>query len=542
MMTNNNNDNNQFNAGHILLRHPSSFMMDNQMMYQQDAKICHSPPYESEPPILDDVPQRLAPEQYQYEFPPKSHLQALSIQLDQSTEDNTSFFDASSFTTTTCTTSSTTSSSRVSSVLTDDFNAQEDQEFNSFLATLEMEQQQQQQQGFSLSPPPPTNGLVLDRQLSPLQLPQQTRLREESYDSISTITQPVVAPASFLSQHEEQEQVEADYYPLQDRIEWHDTFGAYPPLWQDTVVNDHSYHSVHPHHRLSEDEYLPVIRCGSEEMILSDGSSGEEEEDCHSHFSTGSKVVLIKLSKKTKMASPYLPSKSCHSDEGYDDNDSDNEKELPIESASVFLPLDTHDIIENNNNHTVDLLKQQIDRLESQLREEKAMRVGFEKAMEEMVILMDQQQKMLCDRVEQEVSMRQVYEKKMEDALLLVGSLQSKLKKETDARCELESMMSHVLGELQEIKQHQQDISTTSHSLSKSVRTTVIAKRSMVPNKNINKKQTHTHLTTASTKYPPTAPSTRRTPSRVMPPSTSSRPPSHTSSIATITNSRKRPI
>lgn len=188
------------------------------------------------------------------------------MRLDQSIEDSASFFDASSFTTTTCTTSSTTSSSRVSSVLTDDFNAQEDQEFNSFLATLEMEQYQQQQQqevldGFSLSPAPPmesSEALILDRQLSPLQLPQQvpgqqmmmmtssTRLREESYDSISTITQPIVAPASFLSQHHDHHQLDGDedllernyYAQHQDgpnQIEWHNTFGAYPPLWQGKV-------------------------------------------------------------------------------------------------------------------------------------------------------------------------------------------------------------------------------------------------------------------------------------------------------------------
>jgi hypothetical protein len=39
-MTNNNNSSNgQFNAAHILLRHPSSFMMDDRMMYQQDSKV-----------------------------------------------------------------------------------------------------------------------------------------------------------------------------------------------------------------------------------------------------------------------------------------------------------------------------------------------------------------------------------------------------------------------------------------------------------------------------------------------------------------------
>ncbi|KAI8093809.1 uncharacterized protein BX664DRAFT_249830, partial [Halteromyces radiatus] len=369
-----------------------------------------------------DVPQRLEPEQYQYEFPPKSHLQALSVQLDQSLEDSLSFFDASSFTT-----MSSTCSSRVSSVLTDEFNAQEDQEFNSFLATLE---QEQQANGFSLSPPPVQTNLVLDRQLSPLQLPQQvqdmtTRLREESYDSISTITQPIVAPSSFLTRSVPQEQ-----------IEWHDTFDDM----------DYHYDSIHPHHRLSDvDQDIPVIRRPSEN-VLSDSSSVMDDDS--SQFSHDSKVIFIKLNKKNKVASPYIPKRSTtsQSDEGYDDNSyiiEEDEKEM--QSDSVFLPLGRQEEDE-------DSLQRQIDQLQAQVREEKAMRLAFEKAMEEMVLLMDQQQKMLYDRVEQEVSMRQVYEKKMEEALAMVAPLESKLKKETDARCELESMMSHVLGELQELK------------------------------------------------------------------------------------------
>ncbi|CAO3593575.1 unnamed protein product [Absidia cylindrospora] len=549
MMTSNSNNNNnhsnsQFNAAPILLRHPSSFMIDNNLMYQQDSKNYHptSPLYESEPTtVLDDVPQRLEPEQYQYEFPPKSHLQALSMQLDQSIEDSISFFDASSFTTTTCTTSSTTSSSRVSSVVTDDFNAQEDQEFNSFLATLELEQYQQQQvvapeqqeqTGFSLSPPPIESeepSLVHDRQLSPLQLPQQaasqmammtssTRVREESYDSISTITQPIVAPASFLSHHQQvNDDNDDDEYEqpgYHDQIEWHDTFGTNPSIWQDNF-ND-SYDSIHPHHRLSEDQDLPIIRRESE-MVLSDSdNSMMMDDDDNSNFSAGSKVVLFKLNKKNKLASPYMPKRTTtsytsSSDEGYDD-DYDDDKELPIESASVFLPLDHQQAILDDDYHhqddtTAAILKQQqaqIDRLESQLREEKAMRTAFEKAMEEMVLLMDQQQKMLYDRVEQEVAMRQLYEKKMDDALTLVTPLEHKLKKETDARCELESMMSHVLGELQEIKSTQQqqqaasslpvkNRSTTTTASSTSSRTNVNVKRTKVPS---SRQQTPTTTTT----------------------------------------------
>lgn len=499
MTSNSNNSNHQFNGAPILLRHPSSFMIDNNnLMYQQDsAKDYHSPTSPLSP-IMDDVPQRLAPEQYQYEFPPKSHLQALSMQLDQSIEDSISFFDASSFTTTTCTTSST-GSSRVSSVVTDDFNAQEDQEFNSFLATLELEQQQQQQQqqhhsqsGFSLSPPPADEEsqeqlhLVHDRQLSPLQLPQQaasqmammssaTRVREESYDSISTITQPIVAPASFLAHHHRQGNDTAYGYsddddvddnehqmPMQGQIEWHDTFGTHPSMWQSTF--DDPYDSIHPHHRLSEDEDLPVIRRESEMVMTdSDHSMMTDDYDLHSHFSSNSKVVLFKLSKKTRLASPYMPKRntsgSPSSDEGYDD-DLDDDKELPIESASVFLPLDDTPVLDDGLMTTTTRWQQQqqeqIDQLTVQLREEKAMRCAFEKAMEEMAVLMDQQQKMLYDRVEQEVALRQVYERKMDDALMMVKPLEQKLKKETDARCELESMMSHVLGELQEIKAAQQ--------------------------------------------------------------------------------------
>jgi hypothetical protein len=76
-----------------------------------------------------------------------------------------------------------------------------------------------------------------------------TRVREESYDSISTITQPIVAPASFLSHHHNlnyhhtQETDDEDDYgysdeddvripAVQDQIEWHDTFGTHPSMWQ----------------------------------------------------------------------------------------------------------------------------------------------------------------------------------------------------------------------------------------------------------------------------------------------------------------------
>ncbi|CAO3610947.1 unnamed protein product [Cunninghamella blakesleeana] len=636
-------NNSHFNPAPILLRHPSSLMIDDNLMYHhQDSTKANyvASPTSPEIDTLFDVPQHLDPEQHQYEFPPKSHLQALSEQLDNSIEDSLSFFDASSFTTTSCT---SYTSSHVS-LMSDEFNAQEDQEFNSFLATLELEQQQHnssnEQSTFSLSPPMMesplqqyrsyeeeeeqqhysslTNQLVHDRHLSPLQLPQQVthpyhqdplssnRLREESYDSISTITQPIVAPSSFLTQHDIENDYDHDHrrhhmgyrnhYDDEKNddgsdIEWYDSFYHHQQQqqhqqhqslnWKDPYMY---YDGVHPYHRSSEDMELPMIHHETNLILSSDEDEEEDSRTDHSStFSSGSKVVLIKLNKKNKVASPYIPryisSTSFHSDEGYDDDEFEDDKELPIESASIFLPLQPNEPLSENENkllldhspsstyyHPSQVQQQQrneydeqfeqmqkrIQQLESNLREEKAMRNAFEKAMEEMVLLMDQQQKMLYDRVEQEVTMRQVYERKMNEALQSVAPLESKLKKETDARCELESMMSHVLNQLQDLKttqeKQQQQLLTSSRSSMSSSTT----KSSIIKKKVANNTVTKTILTHPSSSPSVSSKSTlqRKTPlnnkqhrSRLI--TTTTNTPSSTTTTTTNrlkTSSSRRPV
>lgn len=199
-------------------------------------------------------------------------------------------------------------------------------------------------------------------------------------------------------------------------------------------------------------------------------------------------------------------------DEGYDDNDQyDQCKELPIESASVFLPLS-----ENEQEQLIDMEKtkhyaavkiqsvwrgyfdrknqpksslklshrvlaglarindsihcrnnnQLQDRcyeLEQRLGEETAMRIAFEKAMEDMTILMDHQHKVLNERLEQEVDMRQAYERKMEQVLNQVQPLESRLRHESKARADMESMMSRVLDQLHDIKVQQKDQAEHNH-------------------------------------------------------------------------------
>ncbi|ORX60628.1 hypothetical protein DM01DRAFT_1404860 [Hesseltinella vesiculosa] len=442
-----------FNPAPILLRDPSAYLLSD-----EKASAPVSPPVA----YIDDVPQHLAPEQYQFEFPPRSHLEALSEQLDQTQEDTQSFFDVSSFT-----------SSYVSECITNDFDTQEEESFDDFLFTLEQEQQEH----FSLSPPM----LVHDRQLSPLQLPSQFtsqrrtqpslssldndhmlgRIREESYDSVSTVTQPAAAPSSFLS---------SSVTRPAGRIEWHNSFEQvdepHHGLWQDDL-----YDNIHPYQRYSHDERLPVIHQHTEPM-LSDSNSMTDDDDNSSSFSRESKVVLIKLNKKNKLASPSLP-RVYHVDPqqiGFDDDDMALDDEAPIESASVFLPVDKEQTCDFDQQRMYSVapasmvpmaetaaqaLMDRVALLERQVQEERAMRKGFETAMEEMVLLMDQQQKLLYDRLDQEIAMRKMYEQRMNTALNQIQPLEVKLKKETDARCELESMMSHVLTQVQELKTSQ---------------------------------------------------------------------------------------
>lgn len=230
------------------------------------------------------------------------------------------------------------------------------------------------------------------------------------------------------------------------------------------------------------------------------------EDDNISNFSNNSKVIVMKISKThPPRVIQYSSSFISTTDEGYDDEEYDECKELPIESASVFLPLSdceqeqlmdletlrqlaaikiqscwrgyfgrkqqkqttmklsnrvmaglarVNDSIHRRNHNQ---LQDRCYELEQRLGEETAMRIAFEKAMEDMTIVMDHQHKVLNERVEQEVDMRQAYERKMEQVIGQVQPLESRLRHESKARADMESMMSRVLDQLHDIKVQQKE-------------------------------------------------------------------------------------
>ncbi|KAI8074993.1 hypothetical protein BC940DRAFT_287165 [Gongronella butleri] len=515
-----------FNSAPILLRDPSTFLLSEEKTLEEPAATTYT----------DDVPQHLAPEQHQYEFPPRSHLQALSAQLDHGDEDVQSYFDESSFT-----------SSFVSECISTDFNTQEEESFDHFLFTLEQEQHEHhhQQQQFCLSPPI----LVHDRQLSPLQLPVQLpttrqhhryasedaaaanndqftcgRIREESYDSVSTITQPAAAaPCSFLSSTFNNNN-NNNRAALPDRIEWHNSFDSasaqqhQQPMWQDDLFFD----SVHPYQRGSHAHALPVIHQETEPMLSDNNSTDDDSSSC----SSGSKVVLIKLNKKTKHKKIAMSPRVAYqqADFGFDDDDLALEEEAPIESASVFLPVhgqrqetrrDTYELLLGGANDEPEARapapampdyhqwQARVEQLEREVQEEKAMRKGFEKAMEEMVLLMDQQQKLLYDRLDQEIAMRKMYESRMHHALEQLQPLETKIQKETSARCELESMMSHVLNQVQDLKAShhamERQLLKQQQASSASTKTTMLKKKPAVANKTTLHAPSNRSTTTTTT-------------------------------------------
>lgn len=199
-------------------------------------------------------------------------------------------------------------------------------------------------------------------------------------------------------------------------------------------------------------------------------------------------------------------------DEGYDDElecDDYQKKELAIESTSVFLPLSDEDqeqlldmesrrqlaaikiqslwrgyssrqqsksnplrvmaglarINDSIHCRNHNQLQDKCFELETRLQEETAMRIAFEKAMEDMTILMDHQHKVLFERVQQEVDMRQAYERKMNQVLNQVQPLEARVHHESKARADMENMMSRVLDQLHDIKIQQKEQTEENKSL-----------------------------------------------------------------------------
>ncbi|KAI7882837.1 hypothetical protein K492DRAFT_55704 [Lichtheimia hyalospora FSU 10163] len=317
--------------------------------------------------------------------------------------------------------------------------------------------------------------LVDDSRLSPLQIPPVARcVSSSSFNSSYSLysmqrDNGVVAPCSFLC-HED-------------------------------LVFPNNRTCVSPYHGMlgAEDHHqhldLPVFRNESEPIMDDDDSNPD----------TPAKTITLKLRKSVDHC--YRRPTCPISDEGYADDDQEDDdnvdvsgdysdNEPPLESEMVFLPLSAEeqqhmveeDVLRNtaatriqavwrgyhakkqlaassstlSSSHRliVDLARicnamhqkqmnamhHRMDELEQQLEEERAMRIAFEKAVEDMTIMVDQQQNMLYDRLEQQ---RMEYEAK-------VAKMETRLRKETKARMEMEQSMTHVVKQVQDMHTAQQ--------------------------------------------------------------------------------------
>lgn len=217
-----------------------------------------------------------------------------------------------------------------------------------------------------------------------------------------------------------------------------------------------------------------------------------------------SRIVLVRLGTKNITVIERCSSTgTARTDEGYDDR-LDDEKENDglgmLESTSTFLPLSEQeqeylmhsDILRTaaavkiqaawrgySHRKTmqqgklqpaqrmmVDLVRlcghvhrrqmirvqERLEDVETHLQEETAMRIAFEKAMEDMTILVDEQQHTLHEKLEQEISIRQSYEEQIEATAAKIKPLEARLRQESHARDRLESMMTRVLEEMHELK------------------------------------------------------------------------------------------
>ncbi|KAI9022284.1 hypothetical protein CLU79DRAFT_835413 [Phycomyces nitens] len=521
----------RFNSEPIMLRHPSSLVEDDKLanIYKHDQSHHFLLETEDEDGEALDIPQNLAPEQFRYEFPPRSRIE----QLDRYDPNHQFYLDESSFTT-------TSTSTAACSTLPHDYDVEHDSFYNSisqdhqnlghYIDSYEYPEMPPSQTDYAYvswteADRPSENSqkiFVEDGRLSPLQLPAQfsspnltcneRRAREQSYDSTVTVTQrpehageSPVGPSSFLSG--QRRQLFSSLDRVDEEIQWEDDpFVSEPTEWYSRPT-----HATHPYQRSlsplgSDDSNMPVYQSESELYLDSDTNSQYTDLDSRSDTTTASKVV-IKLNRANPVS--HRPSSLTFygSDEGYYDEDDEYTKEMPIESASVFLPLSeeeqdqlgdqdyvrvsaaiqiqavwrgyrarqelrsqcggvkpTHRLMVGIMRMCGTVHRQQMTKMEQRLydveqclREETAMRIAFEKAMEDMTLLVDQQQKALHERLEQEVSVREAYERKFEHAFEQIQPLESRLKKETKARCELESMMKHVIDQVHDMKMtHQQ--------------------------------------------------------------------------------------
>jgi hypothetical protein len=414
------------------------------------------------------VTQHLSKEQYQFEFPSKNCLKALAY-LDE--EEEYSFFDESSFTSTATTAISSEQQQQQTSYLLDQDTSSTIHHMNHWHHETITEEEEE---------------LVEDGRLSPLELPAQI-VRQKRYSFLSSNSKEVeettkpVGPSSFLSDNTMYNHVTQQSKKTAGKNIYRNTnFIVY--LFLTLIYLGYSLSFE------EEEEKLPVYCNESVPIMDSDNSTFTD-----SGFpTTESRIVLIKLNKskmsiiqlqQQKQDSSYLNTAAGNSDEGYDDQLYNGEE---LESQCIFYPLGKNELEEDDMDMKRDLaavkiqslwrgyhsrhlnkstsiivmanlasvcgrlqrkqrncIDKRLAQLESRLQEETAMRIAFEKAMEDMTVLMDQQQKILYDRLEQEVHLRQVYESK-------INQLQPCLKKEVAARNKLEEMMTRVLDQMHE--------------------------------------------------------------------------------------------
>ncbi|EPB90871.1 hypothetical protein HMPREF1544_02289 [Mucor circinelloides 1006PhL] len=416
-------------------------ILKDMYMYQDIIEQYHQDDDEQDDMSGVTVSQHLAPEQYLYEFPTKTCLKALAY-LD-SEEEEYSFFDESSFFT-------TDSYTAIESV------QHNDDHMNWNENTI----------------------LVDDGRLSPLQLPAQAdiitniRPRESFVNSSAQSDQPV-GPSSFLS----------------DVRKHHMYYRVTPTRTTSYMRKGYSF--------TSEQEY-----CDNVPMMDSDSDNTTTT----TKSSASSRIVLIKLNKHKQSPMTFVqrcPTSLTYfaSDEGYNDDEDDQfDGTEELESRCVFIPLSDDEEDEQDRQWTLqdqaavkiqslwrgyrsrcenkqtfssmrpeqrvflnlanictrlhrrqmNTVDERLHQLEQRVRQETAMRIAFEKAMEDMTVLIDQQQKTLYDRVEQEMHMRQLYEEKMNTALAQLQPLESRLRKEVNARTKMEEMMTRVLDQMHE--------------------------------------------------------------------------------------------
>lgn len=179
-----------------------------------------------------EITQHLAPEQFQYEFPPKSRIMA--IEANDIDQEDFSFFDECSFT--------SNSTAAYSNILYEEDDEQEEY-YNEYQNSDQLlDQYLDSFKNLDMS-------FVADNQLSPLQLPIQansnsSRIREESYDSTGTIvirkstgsSFQAARPSSFLSSHHHKQYLER--VAEEDRINWDNNSFTFPDYSINQSEND----------------------------------------------------------------------------------------------------------------------------------------------------------------------------------------------------------------------------------------------------------------------------------------------------------------